>query len=396
MVLFEGMNVESILSDFKEGKPVMLVGGENDGKIICSAEFITPEIMSFMLKTGGASVALALSADFFDRLQLPVKEGDEKVSVGARESISAGISIQARIKTIFTVIADTIQHSDIVSPGPVFLFRAQKGGVLSKAGVVEGAVDFAVFSKLKAAVVMCKVLTQEGRSAPFSTLETFAKNQGLKMLFVSDMVKYRLRHEKVVRKITQANLPTRFAIHGRDNFVIILYKNRWDQKSHIALVLGEVSCNDPILVRIHSACMTGDVFGSKRCDCHHQLQVSLKQISQEGRGVLVYMNQEGCGIGLVNKIHAYALQDKGEDSIEANKKLGFGADLRHYGIGAQILFDLGIKKIRLLTNNPQKVFDLQEYGLDVIERVSIQIGITNENMSYIQTKIRKMGHLIEL
>ena len=400
-------NIEAAIVDLKNGKMIILVDDEdreNEGDLVCAAEKITPDKVNFMSKYGRGLICLAMENKLIDRLKLPMMVEHNRsrfetaftVSIEAKEGITTGISAYDRAKTIQTAIADDATAEDIVTPGHVFPLRAKKGGVLVRVGQTEGSVDLVSLAQLKPAAVICEILNDDGTMARMSDLKKFSKLHDIRIIPIADLIKYRLHYQRLVRQVAEARLPTRFAEGAVQDFKIIVYENDVDQKNHIALVKGNIEPGVPMLVRMHSGCITGDVFGSLRCDCADQLQASFRQIAQEGSGAILYMQQEGRGIGLVNKIHAYALQDKGLDTVEANEKLGFKSDLRHYGLGAQMLLDLGIRKIRLLTNNPKKIVGLEGYGLEIVERVPMQVGVTKENIGYLQTKIKKMGHLLEL
>lgn len=401
--------IEKALEDLKQGKMIILVDDEdreNEGDLVCAAEKITPQIINFMSKYGRGLICLSLEEKIVEKLELPLMVSSSKnnspfgtaftVSIEAKEGVTTGISAHDRATTIQTVVRDNVRPQDIITPGHVFPLKAKKGGVLVRAGQTEGSVDLALLSGLKGAAVICEILNEDGTMARMTDLEKFSKEHNMGITSIADVIQYRLQHERFVKRVAEALLPIRFAKPGTPPFKIIVYENDIDHKNHIALILGDLSKESSVLVRMHSGCITGDLFGSMRCDCSDQLQASFKQISEKGVGAVLYMQQEGRGIGLANKINAYALQDKGYDTVEANEMLGFKADLRDYGLGAQMLLDLEIKKIRLLTNNPKKVIGLGAYGIEIVERVPIQVGVHKDNVGYLGTKKEKMGHILEL
>jgi len=395
--------IEEALEDFKAGKMVIIVDDadrENEGDLCIAAEKVTPEAINFMAKYGRGLICLALTEEQCEKLKLPLMVPEDQsdalhgtaftVSIDARHGVTTGISAYDRAKTILTAIADDAKPEDLVRPGHVFPLKARRGGVLVRAGHTEASVDLARLAGLKPAAVICEIMKDDGTMARLPDLVVFAKEHGLKIITIADLIKYRLKKDKLVRRVAEATLPTKY---GGD-FKIILYESEVDAQHHVALVKGEVSPDEPILVRVHSQCLTGDVFGSLRCDCGEQLHEAMRMIEKEGRGIIVYMRQEGRGIGLANKIKAYFLQEHGKDTVEANEALGFKPDLRDYGIGAQILVDLGVRKIRLMTNNPRKIVGLEGYGIEVVERVPIEIPSRPENQKYLKTKKEKLGHVL--
>jgi len=395
--------IKEAIDDMKKGRMVILVDDEdreNEGDLCMAAEHVTPEAINFMAKHGRGLICLSLSSDMADRLDLPLMVRDNRsrfgtaftVSIEARRGVTTGISAADRATTIRTAVADETTADDLVSPGHVFPIRARKGGVLVRTGQTEGSVDLARLAGLKTAGVICEIMKDDGTMARMPDLEVFARQHHLKIVTIADLIDFRLRTERLVRRAATAKLPTRYG----GEFKIIVYENDVDSMKHIALVKGDIEPEDEVLVRVHSECLTGDTFGSERCDCGDQLHAAMKRVEEEGKGVIVYMHQEGRGIGIVNKIKAYELQEHGRDTVEANIELGFKEDLRDYGIGAQILVDLGVRKMRLLTNNPKKIVGLQAYGLSVTGRVPIEIEPTESNIRYLETKKNKMGHILEL
>ncbi|EAT15919.1 bifunctional 3,4-dihydroxy-2-butanone-4-phosphate synthase/GTP cyclohydrolase II [Desulfuromonas acetoxidans] len=394
--------IEAALEDIRQGKMVILVDDEdreNEGDLTMAAEMVTDEAINFMAKEGRGLICLSLTEERADHLDLPLMVTENSssfgtaftVSIEARKGVSTGISAADRAQTIRVAIDENSTAHDLARPGHVFPLRARKGGVLVRTGQTEGSVDLARLAGLKPAGVICEIMNDDGTMARMPQLKVFAEQHDLRIVTVADLVEYRMRKELLVRRAAETALPTCF---GGD-FQAIVYENDVDNAQHVALIKGEIKEDTPVLVRVHSECLTGDVFGSMRCDCGQQLQAAMAQIEEAGSGVVVYMRQEGRGIGLVNKLKAYALQDCGHDTVEANEALGFKADLRDYGIGAQILADLGVRKIKLMTNNPKKIVGLQGYGLEVVERVKIEMPANRVNQRYLLTKKEKMGHLLE-
>jgi len=395
--------IEAALEDIRQGKMVILVDDEdreNEGDLTMAAEKVTPEAINFMAKYGRGLICLSLTDERLDELRLPmmVSENTSRfqtaftVSVDARKGVTTGISAADRATTILTTVNESSQPEDLVSPGHVFPLRAKPGGVLVRTGQTEGSVDLARLAGLKPAGVICEIMKDDGTMARMPDLQGFAEEFGLKIVTIADLIKYRLNKESLVRRIATATLPTKYG----GVFTAIAYENDVDSYHHIALVKGEIGPEDTVLVRVHSQCLTGDVFGSRRCDCQEQLHTAMAMAEKEGKGVIVYMRQEGRGIGLVNKLRAYCLQDTGKDTVEANEALGFKADMRDYGIGAQILADLGLHKIRLMTNNPRKIIGLEGYGIKVVERVPVETKPLQENIEYLKAKVKKMGHLLSI
>ncbi len=396
-------NIKEAIVDIRSGKMVILVDDEdreNEGDLFLAAQFATPEAINFMAKYGRGLICLTLTEEAADNLRLPAMVRDNRsrfntaftVSIEARQGVTTGISAADRATTILAAVDDKAKAEDLVSPGHIFPIRARKGGVLVRTGQTEGSVDLARLAGLKPAGVMCEIMKDDGTMARMPDLEVFAKEFDLKIVTIKDLIDFRMQHESLIRRAATATVPTKYG----GVFKVIVYENDVDDIQHVALLKGEINPEDEVLVRVHSECLTGDVFGSERCDCGDQLHRAMQMIDEVGKGVIVYMHQEGRGIGLVNKIKAYNLQDQGMDTVEANIHLGFKEDLRDYGLGAQILADLGVRKMRLMTNNPKKIVGLNGYGLTITERVPIEIKPNENNLKYLQTKKDKMGHILDL
>jgi 3,4-dihydroxy 2-butanone 4-phosphate synthase / GTP cyclohydrolase II len=390
--------VEAALEEVRAGRFVIVVDDEdreNEGDLVLAAEFATPDSINFMARHGRGLICCVLTGERCDELKLPmmVAKNDSQfgtpftVSVEARHGVSTGISAYDRAHTVRVLIDPRSGSEDLVMPGHMFPLRARDGGVLVRAGQTEATVDLCRLAGLYPAGVLCEIMKADGTMARMPTLRRFAARHNLKIVAVRDLIAYRMRMERLVERVTEARLPTEYG-----EFRIIAYRSVIDPAEHIALAMGDITTDDPVLVRVHDQCMTGDVFGSRRCDCGEQMQLALRRIADEGRGLFLYMRQEGRGIGLHNKLRAYALQDLGMDTVEANEALGFPADRRDYGIGMQILVDLGVRRMRLLTNNPVKRAGLEGYGLEVVERVPIVVEPNPDNIHYLETKRLKMGH----
>ena len=394
--------VEEAIEDIRQGRMVILVDDEdreNEGDLTIAAENVTPEAINFMAKYGRGLICLALGPEQVEKLQLPMQPRRNEsrfgtaftVSIEAAEGVTTGISAHDRATTILKAVQEHSGPEDISTPGHVFPLRAREGGVLVRAGQTEGSVDLARLAGLKPAAVICEIMRDDGTMARMPDLEEFAAESGLNIATIEDVIAYRSKFDSLVEPVGEADLPTRYG-----DFRAVAYKSQTDEFTHIALIKGEIREDEPVLVRVHSECLTGDVFGSLRCDCGSQLQEALSMIRREGKGVLLYMRQEGRGIGLGNKIKAYHLQDEGKDTVEANLALGFHADLREYGIGAQILVHLGIRKMRLMTNNPKKIVGLEGYGMEVTDRVPLECPVNENNKMYLRAKKEKMGHILQV
>jgi len=397
------ITIEDAIREIKANRMVILIDDEdreNEGDLTMAADAVTPEAINFMAKYGRGLICLSMTGKKIDSLDLPPMVGNNTsrfqtgftVSIEARCGVTTGISAADRATTILTAIADKSKPSDLVRPGHVFPLRAKDGGVMVRAGQTEGSVDLARLAGLKPAGVICEIMDEDGSMARMPALEKFSEKHGIGICTIADLIEYRMRTESFVRRSAETVIPTSFA----GEFKAIVYENQVDDLLHIAMVKGEIDPGKPILVRVHSECLTGDIFGSLRCDCGLQLRRAMELIDREGSGVLLYIRQEGRGIGLVNKLKAYALQDQGLDTVEANEELGFKPDLRNYGIGAQILVNVGVKKMKLITNNPKKMVGLEGYGLSIVEQIPTEIEPNKYNRGYLECKKFKMGHLLNI
>lgn len=393
-------SVPEALKDFKRGKPLIVVddpGRENEGDVVVAAEKATPAVINFMAKEGRGLICVPMLGEHLDRLKIRpmVERGEPReaaftISVDAKKGVTTGISAHDRARTVQALVNPRTRPEDLRRPGHIFPLRYKEGGVLVRSGHTEAAVDMARLAGLAPAAVICEIMSDDGSMSRLPSLIKFARRHDLKIVTIESLIAYRRAHEKLVRRLVTANLPTRFGL-----FQIHLYEDVPTGEHHVALVKGDVAGSAHVLVRVHSSCFTGDVLHSLRCDCGEQLEKAFQKINEAGKGVLLYMHQEGRGIGLLNKLQAYALQETGLDTVQANRKLGFAADLREYGIGAQILADLGLSSVRLLTNNPKKIVGLEGYGLRVSQRVPLEVPANRHNQRYLATKRKKLGHQLE-
>ncbi len=395
-------SIPEVIEDIRAGKFVIIVDDEtreNEGDLAMAAEKVTPKAINFMAKHARGLICLPIIKQRLDELGIPLMVQDNTsrhstaftVSIEAKNKVTTGISAFDRAQTIKTVLDPDSKPEDLARPGHVFPIRARDGGVLVRAGHTEAIVDLARLAGFYPAGVICEIMNEDGTMARLPELENTASKYDLKIITITDLIAYRLRHEKLVQKVAEARLPTKFG-----EFIVMSYKSNVDADEHVALVKGDISGDKPVLVRVHSECLTGDVFGSLRCDCGDQIKLAMQSIAEEGRGIFLYVRQEGRGIGLHNKLRAYALQDQGMDTVEANVALGFDPDLRDYGVGAQILADLGLHNVRLLTNNPKKVVGLESYGLKIVETVPLIAPPNPYNIRYLETKQKKLGHLLDV
>jgi 3,4-dihydroxy 2-butanone 4-phosphate synthase/GTP cyclohydrolase II len=394
--------IPEAIEDIKAGKFVIVVDDEdreNEGDLVIAAEKVTADSINFMARYGRGLICMPVTGERLEALRIPMMVSNNTskfgtpfaVAVEAREGTTTGISAADRARTVQVMVDPKTRPEDILMPGHLFPLRARDGGVLVRAGQTEATVDLARLAGLQPAGVLCEIMNEDGTMARMPQLEEFAKKHDLKIISVADLIAYRYRHERLVQRVAEAKLPTPFG-----DFKVIAYKSSTDPDEHLAMVMGDVATDNPVLVRVHSQCLTGDVFHSLRCDCGEQIELAMKRIAAEGRGVVLYMRQEGRGIGIHNKIKAYALQDEGLDTVEANISLGFKPDQRDYGVGAQILADLGVRNMRLMTNNPKKMSGLESFGLNIVEQLPITTQPNPHNRRYLQTKQNKMGHLLKI
>jgi len=396
-------SVEQTIKAVKAGKLIIIIDDEdreNEGDLMVAAEKVTPEIINFMTKHGRGLICLPLTMKRLKELEIPLMVTDNTapygtaftISIDAKKGVTTGISAYDRAKTVLTAIDPETRPEELTRPGHIFPLRAKEGGVLERAGQTEAALDITRLAGLKTAGVICEIMNEDGTMARMPQLREFSRIHNIPILTIADLIKYRMKHERLVKKLEEADLPTKFG-----DFKVMIFEDTIHKEHHIALVKGEIKKDEPTLVRAHSQCLTGDTFGSIRCDCGQQLHRAMEIVNKEGKGVILYiLNHEGRGIGFTNKIKAYALQDHGADTVEANRKLGFKPDQRDYGIGAQILVSLGVNKLRLITNNPRKFIGLSGYGLEIVERVPIEIPPNKRNLKYLKTKKEKMGHILEM
>jgi 3,4-dihydroxy 2-butanone 4-phosphate synthase / GTP cyclohydrolase II len=395
-------SIERAAEELKAGRFVVIVDDEdreNEGDLVLAAEKITPEGINFMAREGRGLICLALTSERCDALELPpmVEQNTSNfgtaftVSIEARGRTTTGISAADRAATVRTAIDPTTTPADLLRPGHMFPLRAQPGGVLKRAGQTEASVDLAKIAGLNPSAVLCEIMNEDGSMARVPDLTRFCSKHGLLMVTVADLIRHRMRNERLVQQIAAPHLPTRFG-----EFRLHAYRSDVNNEEAVALVHGEIREEEPVLVRVHSQCLTGDVFGSSRCDCGEQLSLAMEKVVEASRGVILYLLQEGRGIGLMNKLKAYELQDEGHDTVSANAKLGFPPDIRNYGLGSQILRDLGVRKMRLMTNNPSKYVAIGGYGLEIVERVPLEVGPTDRSRKYLETKKNKMGHLLKM
>ncbi|HEY3174383.1 MAG TPA: bifunctional 3,4-dihydroxy-2-butanone-4-phosphate synthase/GTP cyclohydrolase II [Candidatus Polarisedimenticolia bacterium] len=394
--------IEEAIEEIRGGRMIIIVDDEdreNEGDLAVAAEKVTPDQINFMARHGRGLVCMPMTQERLDQLEIPLMVEKNTspygtafcVSIEARHGVSTGISAADRARTVRVAVDQSTRPGDLVRPGHIFPLQAAPGGVLKRAGQTEAVVDLARLAGLSPAGVICEVMNEDGTMARVPHLVPFARRHDLKMITVADLIKYRMRNERLIRRVASPRLPTAYG-----EFRLYAYRSDLEDKTHLALAMGEVKMDEPTLVRLHSECLTGDIFGSLRCDCGRQLDKSMEMIAREGKGVIVYLRQEGRGIGLDNKLRAYELQDEGKDTVEANESLGFKADLRDYGIGAQILCDLGVNQIRLMTNNPEKFIGLRGFGLEVVDRIPIEVPASGITLEYLRVKKEKLGHFLSV